>query len=121
MTSVPALRLRHGLIAVLAIAGLTVSACSGSGNEQDKKAAQGGSKVLTVNTSFVVKSLDPGAVYEPTGNVIVHALYDTLVTFDGSDISKPVPDIAKSYTAGRTASPSRSSSTRPPSSTTARR
>lgn len=98
MTRVPALRLRRSLVAALAVAALTVSACSGSANEQDKQDA-GAAKVLTIDTSFVVKTLDPGAVYEPTGNIVVHALYDTLVTFDGSDISKPVPDIAKSYTA----------------------
>ncbi len=76
---------------VLGAAGL--SACG-----QASSSAASGGKTLTVDTSFVVKSLDPGQVYEETGNVTVHALYDTLVTFDGSDISKPVPDLAKSFT-----------------------
>ena len=82
------------LLSAALAAALVLGACS-----SEDSGDNGGSSTLTVDTSFVVKSLDPGAVYEPTGNVIVHALYDTLVTFDGSDISKPVPDLAKSYTA----------------------
>jgi peptide/nickel transport system substrate-binding protein len=98
MRTVPARRVKLGLGAALTVAALSISACSGSGNAQDRQDAQS-AKVLTVDTSFVVKTLDPGAVYEPTGNVVVHALYDTLVTFDGADISKPVPDLAKTWTA----------------------
>lgn len=80
-----------GLVAVLSTTGL--SACGSGG------AGGGGGKTLSVDTSFVLKGLDPGTVYEGTGNMIVHALYDTLVTFRGSDISKPQPDLASSYTA----------------------
>jgi peptide/nickel transport system substrate-binding protein len=75
------------------LVGAGLAAC---GSEAEDSAS---AKTLTVDTSFVVKSLDPGVVYEPTGNVVVHALYDTLVTFEGSDISKPVGDLAESYTA----------------------
>lgn len=78
---------------MLTVAALALSSCGS--DSQDS----GGGSTLTVDTSFVVKTLDPGEVYEPTGNVVVHALYQTLVTFDGSDISKPVPGLAKSYTA----------------------
>lgn len=79
---------------MLTVATLMVGACG-----SDPQDSNGGGSTLTVDTSFVVKTLDPGEVYEPTGNVVVHALYQTLVTFDGSDISKPVPALAKSYTA----------------------
>jgi peptide/nickel transport system substrate-binding protein len=85
-------RLAGGL-AALVVVGAGVAAC-GSDSQDSGSAA-----TLTVDTSFVVKSLDPGQVYEPTGNVVVHGLYDTLLTFDGADISKPVPDLAESYTA----------------------
>lgn len=98
MRSVSPKRRGRGLLVALAVAALAISACS-SGNAQDQKAKDSGeAQALTVDTSFVVKTLDPGAVYEPTGNLIVHALYSTLVTFDGSDISKPVPELAKSFT-----------------------
>jgi peptide/nickel transport system substrate-binding protein len=95
MRTVSPTRGGRGVLAMVAVAALALSACGGANNAQDAQAA----KSLTVNTSFVVKTLDPGRVYEPTGNVVVHALYDTLVSFDGADISKPVPELAKSYTA----------------------
>lgn len=54
---------------------------------------------LVVNASFVVKSLDPGTVYEATGNTAIRAMYESLLTFEGSDITTPVPDLAESFTA----------------------
>lgn len=83
------------MLAVLAATALAISACGS--DSQDS--GGGSSATLTMDTSFVVKTLDPDQVYEPTGNVVVHALYQTLVTFAGSDISKPVPELAKSYDA----------------------
>lgn len=116
---------RHGRIAralgATAILALIVSACgsstdagdsSNSGSDQSESQDSGQSnddeagdqgdgepETLVVNTSFVLKGLDPGTVYEGTGNMIVHALYDTLVTFEGSDISDPQPALAKTYEA----------------------
>ena len=52
-----------------------------------------------VETSFVLKTVDPARMFEPTGLMIDHQLYDTLLTYKGSDVSKPVPDLATSFTA----------------------
>ncbi len=38
-------------------------------------------------------------MFEPTGLLIDRALYATLLTFTGDDVTKPVPDLAESYTA----------------------
>jgi peptide/nickel transport system substrate-binding protein len=54
---------------------------------------------LVVDTSFILKTVDPGRMFEPTGEMIDHALYQTLLTFAGGDVTKPVPDLATSYTA----------------------
>lgn len=70
---------------------LALSGCAGS------PASSASNKTLTVDTSFVVKTLDPGAVYEQTGNIAVHALYDTLVTYEGSDVTTLKPDLAKEW------------------------
>ncbi|WP_223692942.1 ABC transporter substrate-binding protein [Leifsonia poae] len=75
----------------LALALAMTGCASGSGTQGSSN------KTLTVDTSFVVKSLDPGMVYEATGNIAVHALYDTLVTFDGSDVSTVKPSLASSF------------------------
>ena len=82
----------------LLLAGTVLSACgSDSADGGDNPDDGGSTETLIVNTSFVVKTLDPNLVYEPTGNIVVHALYDSLVTFEGADISKPVGDLAESY------------------------
>ena len=52
-----------------------------------------------VETAFVLKTLDPARMFEPTGLMIDHVLYDTLLTYKGSDVTTPVPDLATSYTA----------------------
>lgn len=94
--SVSPRRLLVGTAALATLAVLSVSACSAGGSGGN---ANGAAKTLTVNTSFVLKTLDPGRVYEATGLTAVHALYDTLLTFKGSDVSKPVPALAESYEA----------------------
>lgn len=77
----------------LVVAALALSGCSGSSNN----AASTGGGTLTVDTSFVLKTLDPGLVYEQTGNIIVHALYETLVTYEGSDVTTIVPELASEW------------------------
>ncbi len=52
-----------------------------------------------VETSFVLKTLDPARMFETTGLMIDRVLYDTLLTYKGSDVTKPVPDLATSFTA----------------------
>src|SRR5580693_1404803 len=92
------MRLRRPLASgcVLAVvAGLAACGSSGSGG--------GGSSATTsslvVETSFVLKTLDPARMFEPTGLMIDHAIYDTLLTYKGSNVSTPVPDLATSFTA----------------------
>ncbi len=86
------------------VAGL--AACGSSGNGGNTGAGSTGSSSATSNggslvveTSFVLKTLDPARMFEPTGLLIDHAIYDTLLTYQGSNVSKPVPDLAASYTA----------------------
>ena len=47
----------------------------------------------------MLKTLDPARMFEPTGLMIDHAMYDTLLTYKGTDVTKPVPDLATSFTA----------------------
>ncbi|MDI1463284.1 ABC transporter substrate-binding protein [Catellatospora sp. KI3] len=90
-------RLRAAALALVALttASATAACTAGSGGSGTQAAAD----TLTVDTSFVIKTLDPGRVYEATGVTATHALYDTLLTFKGSDVSKPVPELAESYEA----------------------
>ncbi|QCB92681.1 ABC transporter substrate-binding protein [Cellulomonas shaoxiangyii] len=97
----------RAVLALAAVGALTLTACTAGssggaggtgGGGTDADGGDGGG-TLTVANSFVVKSLDPAQVYEATGVMTVHALYDTLTTFEGSDVSTPVPLVAESWEA----------------------
>ncbi len=86
--------------AALTLAGCTAGSAGGSGGNGGASSGEDGPATggtLTVANSFVVKSLDPAQVYEATGAMAVHAMYDTLVTFEGSDVSEPKPLLAESW------------------------
>ncbi|MCW2637864.1 MAG: transporter substrate-binding protein [Dactylosporangium sp.] len=84
------------LVTALALSG-SLAAC-GSGSTSSSNSAQGGGTVV-VDTAFQLKTADPGRMFEPTGLLIAESMYDTLLTFKGSDVTKPVPALAESYTA----------------------
>ncbi len=94
--------LAPGCAAALAVG---LAACGGSSGGSGATGGGGtsgtssGSSSLVVETSFVLKTLDPARMFEPTGLMIDHTLYDTLLTYKGSDVTTPVPDLASSYTA----------------------
>ncbi|HLJ61746.1 MAG TPA: ABC transporter substrate-binding protein [bacterium] len=52
---------------------------------------------LIMAPNFVIRSLDPGHTLEPDGEMVTHACYDALVTFDGADLSTPKPHVATSW------------------------
>jgi peptide/nickel transport system substrate-binding protein len=60
-------------------------------------AAGAADKILVVGSSFIIKSLDPGRTIETTSNMITHSVYDSLVTFDGEDLSTPRPSLATDW------------------------
>jgi peptide/nickel transport system substrate-binding protein len=81
-------------LALVAALALALTACGKSSNESS---ANGSARTLVIDKSFDLKTADPGREFEVSGGIIVHALYDTLLTFDGSDVTKPVPSLAESY------------------------
>ena len=89
-------RNRHRLTGILAIsvaALLTVTACS-SGQSSSSSSAGSSGKTLVVDKSFDLKTTDPGRAFELTGSIIDRALYETLLTFNGSDVTHLVPQLA---------------------------
>ncbi len=88
LTVVPA---RH--LAALGIVAAVLAL--GSGPFARTVAAQ--EKTLVVGANFIIKSLDPGRTVETTSNMIDHAAYDSLVTFDGEDLSSPKPSLATEW------------------------
>ena len=79
-----------GVAAVAAAAG-RLGAPPGAG------AAGGPAQALIMAPNFVIRSLDPGHTLEPDGEMITHACYDALVTFNGADLSTPRPHLATEW------------------------
>ncbi|MDO5753803.1 ABC transporter substrate-binding protein [Arthrobacter sp.] len=52
---------------------------------------------MVVDTSFDLKTADPAREFETTGAIVSHAIYETLLTFKGDDVTQPVDGLA-SYT-----------------------
>lgn len=80
--------------AVLTASGLV--ACGGSSGGAPGGAGSGGG-TLVIDSSFDLKTIDPGREYELTGQMLTKGLYETLLTFADNDLTKPVGDIASSY------------------------
>jgi peptide/nickel transport system substrate-binding protein len=76
----------------LAVAGL-LAALAAVGSPTVEAA----DKTLVVGASFIIKSLDPGRTIETTSNMVNHSVYDSLVTFDGEDLSTPKPSLATEW------------------------
>ncbi len=81
------------IIAIGAVALLALAGCTGGNSANTGGSAQGGES-LVIDTAFSIETADPGHTYDPTGNMIAKALYETLVDFEGSDVSTPVPGLA---------------------------
>ncbi|SJN20195.1 Dipeptide-binding ABC transporter, periplasmic substrate-binding component (TC 3.A.1.5.2) [Microbacterium esteraromaticum] len=86
---------RKSAIALGAVALLAITGCSGGNSANsngDGNASGGGS--LVIDTAFSIETADPGHSYDPTGNMLAKAMYETLVDFKGSDVSTPIPGLA---------------------------
>jgi peptide/nickel transport system substrate-binding protein len=80
---------RLSVIGVATAVALVVAGCTATA---PSSSSSGGT--LVIDHTFDLKTADPARMYEPTGEITDKALYDTLLTFNGSDVTKPVPDLA---------------------------
>jgi peptide/nickel transport system substrate-binding protein len=91
----------HPLAILLALAVLVVAACTttpgASGSPSaSPTGAQAGTLVIYKDVSDLI-SLDPAVVYEFSGTLLVHNAYETLVQFQGSDLSTLKPGLATKW------------------------
>jgi len=80
--------------AAVALGVLLSSACSNSQNS----AAPSGNQTLIVEQAFSYDTLDPGRGVNQTTAMVDKSIYDTLLTLNARDLSKPYPALATSYT-----------------------
>jgi peptide/nickel transport system substrate-binding protein len=92
---VPLARRRMVPLALMAVLALVLAAC---GKSSSSSSSNGSARTLVIDKSFDLKTADPGREFEVSGQIVVKAMYETLLTFDGSDVTKPVPLLAESYT-----------------------
>lgn len=91
--------MKHSMKRVFAVTGLVAAAalalsgCAGSADNGTGSAGEGG-KSIVVDASFDLKTADPGRQYETTGSIVAKALYETLLTFEGEDVTKPIDGLA---------------------------
>lgn len=96
-------------VGAVAIAGaLAVAGCGGGNGDSSSSGDSAGTSTgasggggaatgtLVVDQSFVDRGVDPARQFTPTNNMLVHAMYDTLVTFEAGK-TDPVPDAAASW------------------------
>jgi peptide/nickel transport system substrate-binding protein len=83
------------LAAAAAVVALVVAAC-GSGEPGRGDGGAGGG-TLVIDSTFDLKTVDPGREYELTGQMLTKGMYETLLTFAGADVSTPSPGLASSY------------------------
>jgi peptide/nickel transport system substrate-binding protein len=81
-----------GTLAVVALAAGSMAASAATTH-------QAASSTLVVDKSFDLKTSDPQRQFEPTGGIIDHAMYDSLLKFVGADSAHPKPSVAASYKA----------------------
>jgi peptide/nickel transport system substrate-binding protein len=90
---VKGIRSRRGaLIASLAAGLVAASVLVANGTT-----ARTASPTLVVDNSFTIKTSDPGRAFDPTASLVDHALYDTLFTYRGGDLTHPIPLLVSSY------------------------
>lgn len=77
-------------------AGSTASASAGSGSAAS--AAATSEKKIVIGESMQYTSLDPAHEYESDADMVLHSVYDTLVSIPPEDESKIEPGVASSWT-----------------------
>ena len=83
------------LVALAAVAAVVlVAAAAYASPEGGRQATANGT--LVIDTSFVVQTIDPQRMFEPTSQIAVKGMYDPLLTFRGGS-TKPLPWLARSW------------------------
>jgi peptide/nickel transport system substrate-binding protein len=77
--------------------GIGLSLLQGLLADERALAASTPSTLVIGGAGFDIKTLDPGRELENGSNNIDHATYDSLVTFDGEDLTTPKPSLASTW------------------------
>ncbi|MFN2627146.1 MAG: ABC transporter substrate-binding protein [Gaiellaceae bacterium] len=91
---------RAGLVTAAVAVGLATTAGAYGATSVRSSAERGAAAgTLVIDLSFEIKTGDPQRAFEPTASILDRGVYDTLLTYKGSDVAHPVPLLARSYAA----------------------
>jgi peptide/nickel transport system substrate-binding protein len=91
-------------VALVPVAALAAAAAAyGATYAHSGASPAAASGTLVIDRSFEIKTADPQRAFEPTASIVDRGIYDTLLTYRGSDVAHPVPMLARSYTASKDA------------------
>jgi peptide/nickel transport system substrate-binding protein len=78
---------------LLAFAGMAALACSVAASAAQRAAAP----TLVIDNSFLIDSTDPHHAFDPTPIIVDRAIYDTLFTFQKTDLTHPIGLLVRSW------------------------
>src|SRR3982751_4870955 len=85
-----------GAVALLIAAACTPATTPRASGSTQPSGGAAGTLVIDQDVSDLI-SLDPAVVYEFSGVLLAHNVYDTLVRFEGTDLSTIKPGAAQSW------------------------
>lgn len=86
----------RAVVATVCATALLVTACSSS--DDDGEASAAGIETLVIDKSFDLVTADPARMFETTGGIVLHAVYDSLLTFADGNADEPLPSVASEWT-----------------------
>jgi peptide/nickel transport system substrate-binding protein len=91
-----------GFLAAVGALALLATAAQISTGATTQRLSATADETLVIDTSFVVQTIDPQRMFEPTSMIAVKGLYDTLLTFKGGS-TEPRPWLSTSWRVSRDA------------------
>jgi peptide/nickel transport system substrate-binding protein len=94
---------QHRILWARALAGAAVVAlvvaagAAGSTSVRGAADRAAAGQTLVIDRSFEIKTSDPQRAFEPTASIVDRGIYDTLLTYNGSDVAHPIPLLVTSY------------------------
>ena len=71
--------------------GIPATALAGRIVAAEARFSSPASPTLVVDNSFTIKTSDPQRAFDPTASIVDRAIYDTLFTYKGGDLTTPIP------------------------------
>jgi peptide/nickel transport system substrate-binding protein len=87
-------------LASLAVASVAASVLVASGASARTASS---APTLVVDNSFTLKTSDPARAFDPTASIVDRAIYDTLFTYKGSNLTNPIPLLVSSWKVSKNA------------------